>query len=55
MTTTLIYEPIAYISDDYFYSPKSGDSLNSRDFALLVSATICQRYLEMLDDSSCLP
>jgi hypothetical protein len=31
MTTTLIYEPIAYISDDYFCSPNVGGSVNSRD------------------------
>jgi hypothetical protein len=31
MTTTLIYEPIAYISDDYFLPPKAGGSASSRD------------------------
>ena len=31
MTTTLIYEPIAYISDDYFLPPKAGGSVSSRD------------------------
>jgi hypothetical protein len=31
MTTTLIYEPIAYISDDYFLPPKAGDPVSGRD------------------------
>jgi hypothetical protein len=31
MTTTLIYEPIAYISDDYFRPPKADGSISSRD------------------------
>jgi hypothetical protein len=31
MTTTLIYEPIAHISDDYFRWPKAGGSSSSRD------------------------
>ena len=31
MTTTLIYEPIAYISDDYFRPPKAEGFLSSRD------------------------
>jgi hypothetical protein len=31
MTTTLIYEPIAHISDDYFWPPKSDGSVSSRD------------------------
>lgn len=31
MTTTLICEPIASISDDYFGRPKAGDWASSRD------------------------
>ena len=31
MTTTLIYEPIAHISDDYFQPPKVDGSVSSRD------------------------
>jgi hypothetical protein len=31
MTTTLIYEPIAHISDDYFQPPKVHGSVSSRD------------------------
>ena len=31
MTTTLIYEPIAPISDDYFRWPKASGSESSRD------------------------
>ena len=31
MTTTLIYEPMASISDDYFQLPKAGGSASSRD------------------------
>ena len=31
MTTTPIYEPIAYISDDYFRWPKAGGFLSNRD------------------------
>ena len=31
MTTTLIYEPIAHISDDYFSSPKADGYAGSRD------------------------
>ena len=31
MTTTLIYEPIAYISDDYFRLPEASGSESSRD------------------------
>ena len=31
MTTTLIYEPIAHISDDYFRPPKADGSVSSRD------------------------
>jgi hypothetical protein len=31
MTTTLIYEPIASISDDYFRPPKASHSVSSRD------------------------
>jgi hypothetical protein len=31
MTTTLIYEPIAHISDDYFWPPKADGFLSSRD------------------------
>jgi hypothetical protein len=31
MTTTLIYEPIAHISDDYFWPPKADGSISSRD------------------------
>ena len=31
MTTTLIYEPIAHISDDYFWPPKADGSVSSRD------------------------
>jgi hypothetical protein len=31
MTTTVIYEPIASISDDYFWPPKAGGSVDSRD------------------------
>jgi hypothetical protein len=31
MTTTLIYEPIAHISDDYFQPPKADGSVSSRD------------------------
>jgi hypothetical protein len=31
MTTTLIYEPIAHISDDYFWPPKADGSTSSRD------------------------
>jgi hypothetical protein len=30
MTTTLIYEPIAYISDDYFRRPEASGSESSR-------------------------
>jgi hypothetical protein len=30
MTTTLIYEPIASISDDYFFTPKAGSFVSSR-------------------------
>ena len=33
MTTTLIYEPMASISDDYFQPPKAGGSASSRDTA----------------------
>jgi hypothetical protein len=29
MTTTLIYEPIAHISDDYFRPPKADGSVSS--------------------------
>jgi hypothetical protein len=31
MTTTLVYEPIAHISDDYFWPPKADGSVSSRD------------------------
>jgi len=31
MTTTLIYEPIASISDDYFRPPKASGSVSSRN------------------------
>ena len=31
MMTTLIYEPIAYISDDYFRLPVASGSESSRD------------------------
>ena len=31
MTTTLIYEPIAYISDDYFRWPVASGSESGRD------------------------
>ena len=31
MMTTLIYEPIAYISDDYFRWPEASGSESSRD------------------------
>ena len=31
MTTTLVYEPIAYISDDYFRSPKASGSVSNSD------------------------
>jgi hypothetical protein len=31
MTTTLIYEPIAAISDDYFRPPKASHSASNRD------------------------
>jgi hypothetical protein len=31
MTSTLIYEPIASISDDYFRPPKACCSVSSRD------------------------
>jgi hypothetical protein len=31
MTTTLIYEPIAHISDDYFRPPKADGPVSTRD------------------------
>ena len=31
MTTTLIYEPIAHISDDYFWPLKADGSISSRE------------------------
>ena len=31
MTSTLIYEPMAHISDDYFQPPKADGSVSSRD------------------------
>jgi hypothetical protein len=31
VTTTLIYEPIAYISDDYFRTPKANRPVSNHD------------------------
>ena len=52
MTTTLVYEPIAYISDDYFRPPKASGSVSNRDNTDAQSVTETRRVVLNITDGS---